>query len=541
MEIIYWKTTMPNTPTHHYLALQYSAIQKTVLRHDRLWSMAGISRLLSWLNEIELPRLAARHQGTVLVAGGGKFTARFDTAEAALAFRAGAIQQMATTLPMLEFQVSQEPVAGPSLKDVRERLIRDDVAVQKRRVRGYGVTFNPHLQRCDECGEYPAEETLKLGRESDRKVITVCRCCSTAREASRIRLARLQATEAGELTTIERVYMDYSRAVGLAPEVEAPLNFEDLFPYSEKEAYCTSGEGRRRMAVWCSDINNMNSKVPIWLDQADDQIRPTFDQVKALFVTALVEALKQTGFTPNQRPGGRMSETGTFLPFRLIVVGGDDLCLVMDERYILPFAAALSRAVNTHIAGLTENHPLHAQWLQARSEGRPVAPYSFGAAFIITPVHTPFSRIHAVGEDLMSTAKNATGRQANSLNWRIMAETDSLTEQVLAFERPLFIDDSRAVGTFEARLTFAQYLTLTRKYAGLSGSHIQQLVSWMLSTGNDSGELTFRMKRGAAAELEKSYSSLLTEPDLQSTDGRINPSRLATLLELLNLSEKDAP
>lgn len=31
---------------YFYVSLQYSAIQKTVLRHDRLWSMAGVSQML---------------------------------------------------------------------------------------------------------------------------------------------------------------------------------------------------------------------------------------------------------------------------------------------------------------------------------------------------------------------------------------------------------------------------------------------------------------------------------------------------------------
>lgn len=67
---------------YHYFSLQYSAIQKTILRHDRLWSMSGISMVLSELNEIILPRISEQEgNGTVLVAGGGKFTARFDTNE----------------------------------------------------------------------------------------------------------------------------------------------------------------------------------------------------------------------------------------------------------------------------------------------------------------------------------------------------------------------------------------------------------------------------------------------------------------------------
>lgn len=62
----------------YYFSLQYSAIQKTIMRHNRLWSIAGISHGLAHLNEVTLPTIIKNHSGDVLVAGGGKFMARFD-------------------------------------------------------------------------------------------------------------------------------------------------------------------------------------------------------------------------------------------------------------------------------------------------------------------------------------------------------------------------------------------------------------------------------------------------------------------------------
>jgi hypothetical protein len=223
----------------------------------------------------------------------------------------------------------------------------------------------------------------------------------------------------------------------------------------------------------------------------------------------------------------------------LIVAGGDDLCLVMDERYMLKFAESLSTSVNEHIATLPPNHPLHPDWLNSKSERNSVEPYGFGAAFIITPVHTPFSRIHEVGEALMKEAKIATKRKANSINWRIMAEADSLTEQLLTFERPIFINHADPGIPNPPCLPFVKYLGLVRKYKKiLSTSHIQQLVSWMLETDHDAEQLEIKMMKGASSELEKSYSELLTEKALRRENGTFMPSRLATLLELISIEEK---
>ncbi len=197
-----------------------------------------------------------------------------------------------------------------------------------------------------------------------------------------------------------------------------------------------------------------------------------------------MQTLKETPLEPSERDGKR------FLPFRLVVAGGDDLCLVMDKYYVASFALELSKAVNGKFEKLPETHRLNEKWLennrdQSKRDGKPIKPYGFGAAFVIASVHTPFNRIHQVGEDLMKKAKNETKKKANSVDWRIMAEEESLTEQLLKFERPLFID---------------------RK----------------------------------PDETEKSYSDLLKEPKLRGPDGEgIDHGRLATLLELLSVRKTE--
>jgi len=138
--------------TYHYFSLQYSAIQKTALRHDRLWSIAGISQILSVMNELELPKITEDNGGDVLVAGGGKFTARFEEKGRAETARDEIIKIVSTMLPMLEFQYS-EIAAAATLKEAKEKGLIDGLNEQKRRFRGYGVTFNPHLEVCEECGE----------------------------------------------------------------------------------------------------------------------------------------------------------------------------------------------------------------------------------------------------------------------------------------------------------------------------------------------------------------------------------------------------
>jgi len=174
-------------PVSYYLSLQYSAIQKTVLRHDRLWSIAGISQTLAKLNEIELYRITKECCGDVIVAGGGKFTARFKTPQDADAARCEIIAIISDALPMLEYQVSKVTDAE-SLQDAREnKHIINKLSALKNHFRGYAFTHNPHLQLCAECGEYPAVRSGDEKEKDDEYVPTISillllqsRCCGTS-------------------------------------------------------------------------------------------------------------------------------------------------------------------------------------------------------------------------------------------------------------------------------------------------------------------------------------------------------------------------
>lgn len=75
-----------------------------------------------------------------------------------------------------------------------------------------------------------------------------------------------------------------------------------------------------------------------------------------------------------------------------------------------------------------------------------IQPYCFGGSFIVCFMHTPFTRVHAIGEELMKDAKIETNRMGNSVNWRVMAEEESQNDKLLSFERPLFIESQEDAG-----------------------------------------------------------------------------------------------
>jgi len=489
------------------------------MRHNRLWSIAGISQGLSLLNEIELPNIAKELGGKVMVAGGGKFTAFFGTEEAASDARQKMIEKITTSFPMLEFQIS--PVIGAeTFAGAKAKGIIDNLNNEKQRFRGYGVSFLPHMAVCVECGEYPAEER---GAKDPKKL---CRTCQEAWD----RAYTIKIPSGSKATTLQRIYRLYFEATHT--QCRPPFNFDDLFADGQE---ATSGEDRQRMAVWFSDLNNMNSKVPIWLAQKDEEIYNIFEKVKNANIAVVSDALIATFPNP----------AGSYLPFRLVVAGGDDLCLVMAEENILTFAKHLDAAVRTHVDRLDEGNPLNMQWLRGRAiAGKEIGPYSFGASFVITSTHTPFRLIHEVGETLMKCAKEETGREGNSINWRIRPESeDDIADQPLEFERPLFIvrpDSTMQPGKPPAygRLSLLDYLTLRDKYSSISKSHRFAIIAESIELRAVRREEEFEdwLKCFDASDRDKSFSGLLTEPLLRrGKDGPLLPARIATLFELLSI------
>jgi hypothetical protein len=540
--------------TYHYFSLQYSAIQKTVLRHDRLWSIAGISQILSVLNELELPRITKSFSGDVLVAGGGKFTAKFKTPDDAKNAASAITKTVSTTLPMLEFQASKITEAE-TLGKAKENDLITGLSEQKRRFRGYGVSYNPHMEVCEECGEYPAVETShRSGKRTE-----LCRACFQSWNAGRDLKDILALHNEGKpLTSLEQIYAQYWSLLAAedkeVPQPSVPTDFEKLFPKQKKpEGGAGQGatEDRKRMAVWFSDANNMNGKVPIWLSQDDALIPKIFKEVKEVNIRVISKALKEVF----PRRTWKQHEGEWFLPFRLVVAGGDDLCLVMPEEHVLDFALVFSKQVSKEVGNFKPSDFLHKNWLENKyrkwlesqkdkeTDKSPPGPYCFGASFVITPVHTPFKAIHSLGESLMSKAKKETNREADSVNWQLLNVDEQEEQEIsLEFEKPLFIQkksEDEIRSAILERLTFENYLELRNDYSKLSNSQMKNIASALISAKGDSGKAELALIKSAVAAKEKGLTGLLSDPKLRVTQGEgkglLDLPKVATLLELLNI------
>lgn len=534
---------------YFYVSLQYSAIQKTVLRHDRLWSMAGISQILSQINEIDLPCSVRMLGGETLVAGGGKFTSRFSDSASANQARQEIIKIVSTRLPMLEFQISNTVMAG-DLKQAKEKNLIVQLSTDKKRFRGYGITYNPMFQPCEECGEYPGTAEHYFG---DNKKTLLCRICDMSR-AQRLNPKKIRQESLNNLTSIEKIYRQYLETVDpdqSRTSVEIPADFINLFPELPDPQ---DNSERQRMAVWFSDANNMNVKVPIWLSQPDQDIPTIFHALTKAYIDITAKTLSRIFKLDTWSLWNGKAGQTHYLPFRLIIAGGDDLCVVMPEQYVLNFAKQLSISFHEQVLSFEQGGWFSTRWLKDHAtpeRSRPIrdpGSFSFGGAFLITSLHTPFRLIHERGENLMGQAKKGTERLANSINWQLLKTgSETNTDSLLTYEKPVYIDKLPETGIPEKmkdHLTFDAYLKLKDRYSSgecsLSNSQIKTIAD-ILQQGGTPKDVEDRFLIVASAGLDKGLKYVLADLTFRTganSNGELIPARIATMLEILTIDER---
>ncbi len=498
----------------YYICLQFSAIQKTINRTDRLWSIAGISRILQKINEVELPESALKRGGEIFLSGGGKFTVRFKDKDSALEFRKDAMRLIATALPMLEFQITDVISAGSFQEMIGQTDAIEELKEKKNTLRGYALTYNPHFLICEECGQYPATEKMWA---------KVCRICCRAKD-SIFEKTRIGQENVRFQPSIDRIY----QGLGIDPS-DVPLEFEEMVKTSKKGEDRKDEKEARKTAIWFSDLNSMKKRVTYWLKQRDDQIYETFSKVKDTIIDIIKDALELTFRDEIERRS---------IPFRLIVAGGDDLCIAMERSYVVDFAINLSRQFHNRLNSLPSSDPLSEEWLRKRlqEQGKSTdnLKLSFGGAFVVTHHKTPFKRIYDLGEELMKISKIRSNRRYNCVNWKIYIGDES-EESPFVFEKPLPI--LKIDQEDESKWSLEKYVNFIENHKKrLTFSQIYQIVQDIFRVQEDGDDLMKIFRRNYCKTSQNLYQILIDEPYFYDYEGdRLNIPKIMTLFELKRL------
>lgn len=277
----------------------------------------------------------------------------------------------------------------------------------------------PPLQVCQASGQGPASR-LETNQDSGVKEKE---CVSEQVYRKRAKTGEFDQGQTYDLLGLLRheLLKRFMDRLGTRRRIVFPRNFEEVAP---------SGY----LAVIVADGNGMGSRSREYVKRCvpggedGDFFRQhvagerLFASMRAAVREALLSALADTFAVPGLYPEGKRRDAATErdvrVPFRLLMLGGDDLLMVCDAVRAMPLVIHYARRLTEFLlaaAPAADGRPAEA--------GRPL---DVGVGVAITKRSFPFHRSHALAEQLAGSAKRLareSGLQRSVVDWLSTTES----------------------------------------------------------------------------------------------------------------------
>ena len=238
------------------------------------------------------------------------------------------------------------------------------------------INTNPIFKLCKICRKYPAVEIAKVENE-DKYLCSNCISC--------LKTYKNYKTENNEI--LLKDFYD---------------KFKDKYSADFEEKFDDIKDEKGFLAVITMDGNDFGEKLKIiTTDKKGDEyirlLRNFSESLKRNITSVLLESLDGvlTKEEDTKKENGKM-------PFRPIIIGGDDICLTIAADRAFKFIQKFNENV-------LDNHFFKENKIT----------YSIGIS--ITKSHFPFYFSHQISEQLVKNAKiERKNRNTNMLNWEIL-------------------------------------------------------------------------------------------------------------------------
>lgn len=342
---------------------------------------------------------ATAYKNGILARDGGHLNAVFSSQRAAQRFFVAAQRLAAERLPGLwikpKFHVLKFSGNAWRLETVcvRGRRVPKEISLDAP-IRDGAVFQLPQFQICQATGLVPASQEDPPGKGDE----PICRAVSLKREATR-RFA------AGRSFDVIGLIRDR-----LLEALEVPDRYRaDAFP-AEFDKISRTGY----LAVIAADGNGVGSESSRRQRECEDQslgffetearLKQFFRHNRVLVRAAVQRAITETfrEYVASRVQAGKKVQ----LPFRLLMLGGDDLLLVCDAAFGPEFLIRFTQAL--------------------REPGNAAASLTIGAGMAVVKHKFPFHRSHALAEQLAGSAKRlfreSDGASGSTADWLAIAE-----------------------------------------------------------------------------------------------------------------------
>jgi hypothetical protein len=421
-----------------------SGIHDFIFGEDVLKQVRGASALVDTLCRVVAKEQIAQSKGRVIYLGGGGGAARFERQSDAEAFMRGLQETYQQQAPGLGFQVAwAEEERGTGLSQQLEHL---NVALSRSVSRvSLGEVLPGYLEPCTSCRQQPVVEVSRFGHH-------LCQPCTTkfyflskrnGREPLFLAAFRKAIRQIGSPAKQAQwqTVLDRSQLESTADEHEA--SWEQVFPRGLMDL----GELAQRKGYFTmiyADGNRMGNAISAFLEKSRSQDearsyrvfseklaeimeRATF---KALFDVVPVAMMKLPGFEGKRRSPLREIEAEWqrqeapekaagpryILPFEILLLGGDDLVMMITPELALPFALSLQKHFREAIRTFNQSHRIEE-----------LDQLSLGIGMLTAPHRTPMRRMIRKTEALLDSAKRkshqmtlAAGDFSGAIDWMML-------------------------------------------------------------------------------------------------------------------------
>ncbi len=381
--------------SRYLLAVEADKIQDLLFRSSKLREVAGGSQLLTRFCE-EMPKdLGVTDKEDIIVNDGGSFRILFDSEEEAKSFgeRLAEAYWRVTggTLTMAE----PVPVNGNfrrAHKQAHENLRR---AKRRPAVKWQGQEHQPYVAFCASCGVGLAVTHTAYYEDENKQYL--CESCW-----NKSRVGRAQREKSTPKDRMGEFLADFYQVVA----EKSGIDFADLhWPGEIKNP--TLGEidpledvseydPRRYVAYIVADGNNMGQVFGTCEKREQMQglskgLRETVRKALAK-PTSLLMAKQEH---PPKLPGAKEKK---FVPVYPLILGGDDIFVLIPAPWALDFARRFAKAYEEEMKSLIDKI------------GLKVTPPTISVAVVICKSKHPYTQAHEAGEHRLSEAKQMSKR-----------------------------------------------------------------------------------------------------------------------------------
>ncbi|RJP34719.1 MAG: hypothetical protein C4527_01655 [Candidatus Omnitrophota bacterium] len=335
----------------------------------------------------------------ILSRDGGHFQAVFESDKDALNFEREVRKKIWQELPRLRFEVINENIEIENEK-IRRRLReeKDDTCNQPncRDAEIIQIVDLPQFQVCEESGNGPAIGRFPYSPEPENQRLWISQSVYERKEKAR---QFFRDKVPNKESTVEPT----KDIIGLLQK-ELPL-FQKMAPQDFHEL-CEDDY----MAVIHADGNEVGKRskeyrdnfyVKYKVDSSRDDLYLNQEAYGEQFFHRMRVAVRKSVVAALYK--AFCGHCGQFRPYQLLMLGGDDLLLVCQAKYALPFLVHYAKELLKH--ELPDGNTLN-----------------IGVGITISSPSLPFYRLHSIAEDLAGSAKKLTRRES-VVDWTVITSS----------------------------------------------------------------------------------------------------------------------